>query len=204
MVVAPTTGRGSTAVQQFNPLDYGAAVAALLKNAKLNELGPGSPESGLHAPLAALTPEAVAAPCGLGDRHMARACLAGLWLRHDFLDESHRISQDLENPAGSFWHAIMHRREPDFSNAKYWFRQVGDHPVFASLHDAARGLARQAKGDKAADFLIEQSAWDPFRFVDLCQMARDPSSPVHALCRKIQQVEWELLFDDCYRRAIVD
>ena len=64
---------------------------------------------------------------------MALACMAGLWLRHDFLDESHRISQDLENPSGSYWHGIMHRRELDFSNAKYWFRRVGMHRVFEPL-----------------------------------------------------------------------
>src|SRR5688500_14191487 len=38
----------------------------------------------------------------------AVALLAGLWLWHDFLDESHTISQGLHTPTGSFWHAIMH------------------------------------------------------------------------------------------------
>src|SRR6266516_2160447 len=32
----------------------------------------------------------------------ANAMLAGLWLWHDWLDESHRISQSLESPTGSF------------------------------------------------------------------------------------------------------
>src|SRR5262245_21627515 len=50
-----------------------------------------------------------------------QAMLAGLWLYHDWLDESHRISQSLDTPTGSFWHAIMHRRERDFSNSKYWY-----------------------------------------------------------------------------------
>src|SRR5690348_16418541 len=47
----------------------------------------------------------------------AKAMLAGLWLWHDWLDESHRISQSLSSATGSFWHAIMHRREGDFSNS---------------------------------------------------------------------------------------
>ena len=37
----------------------------------------------------------------------ARAMLCGLWLYHDWLDESHAISQDLHSPTGSFWHVIM-------------------------------------------------------------------------------------------------
>src|SRR5277367_1162697 len=41
----------------------------------------------------------------------AKAMLAGLWLWHDWLDQSHEISQSLHSATGSFWHAIMHRRE---------------------------------------------------------------------------------------------
>ncbi len=37
----------------------------------------------------------------------ANAMLAGLWLWHDALDESHTISQSLLTATGSFWHAIM-------------------------------------------------------------------------------------------------
>src|SRR4051794_32254466 len=49
----------------------------------------------------------------------AELLVAGLWLWHDWLDESHRISQRVETADGSYWHAIMHRREGDFSNSKY-------------------------------------------------------------------------------------
>jgi hypothetical protein len=189
-------------MQHFDPPAYGPTVAALLKDAKLNELGPGSSESSMRKQLAALTPEAVAAPHALGSRDMALACISGLWLRHDFLEESHRFSQDLENSSGSYWHAIMHRREPDFSNAKYWFRRVGDHRVFEPLRCVARDLAAEGGASKAADFLFEQSAWDPIKFVDLCEIALDGSRPMRTLCMKIQQCEWELLFDYCYRQAI--
>ena len=82
-----------------------------------------------RAALAALAPESLVAPRKLADRDMARACLCGLWLAHNYLDESHRISQEIENPTGSFWHAIMHRREGDYSNSKYWFRRVGRQDV---------------------------------------------------------------------------
>ena len=189
-------------MKQNNPLSFGPAVAALLKNDRLNELGPGDAVTALRPTLSALTPEMVAAPHTLKNRDMARACMAGLWLRYDFLDESHHISQDLENASASYWHAILHRREPDFSNAKYWFRRVGRHPIFTDLSAAAQELTGQAKVPGPARFLLEQSEWDPLRFVDLCELALGDSQPIHTLCMKIQQCEWELLFDCCYREAV--
>src|SRR5271155_2485240 len=35
----------------------------------------------------------------------ANAMLAGLWLWHDALEESHSLSQKLDSPDGSYWHA---------------------------------------------------------------------------------------------------
>ena len=192
----------SIAMPCFNSQIYGPAVMALLRDAKLNDLGPGSSEPNRREQLTALTPEVIAAPHALGSRNMALACMAGLWLRHDFLDESHRISQELENTSGSYWHAIMHRRERDFSNAKYWFRRVGDHRIFEPLRAAARDFAADCGAPKAADFLKVQSTWDPFKFVDLCELALAGSGPIRALCMEIQQIEWELLFESCFLEAI--
>src|SRR5687767_6605154 len=45
----------------------------------------------------------------------ARCALAGLWLLFDELERAHRIVQEIPTPTGSFWHAIVHRREGDFS-----------------------------------------------------------------------------------------
>jgi hypothetical protein len=183
-------------------ITYSPAVADLISNAPVNELGPGRTNSVKRKALLQLTPEKVAAPHAITDQEMMQACLAGLWLRHDFLHESHEISQEINTTTGSYWHAIMHRREPDFGNSKYWWRRVGQHPVFNDLHAAAREEASRARGVKQAAELVEQEAWEPYRFVDLCEAALDGDAALQELCMAVQMREWELLFDFCYRQAI--
>ncbi len=52
---------------QFAPTRYGPAVAALLQDAGLNELGPGTPRAALCPALQSLVPEAIAAPHAVRD-----------------------------------------------------------------------------------------------------------------------------------------
>ncbi len=188
----------------MRPESYSPAVASLLAAAATNELGPGHADAPRRAELAGLTPESLVAPHALADREMGLAALAGLWLRHDFLDASHRLSQDLHTTTGSYWHGIMHRREPDYGNAKYWFQRVGSHPIFPELCDAARQRARAAAGAEQAEYLATQSQWDPFAFVDLCHSAARGPQELRSICLDIQLREWELLFDYSFRCAIGD
>jgi hypothetical protein len=185
----------------MDPNAYPPAVAALLDGAGSGELGAGTPDASRRGALAALSPEAMVEPNQPEDRQMALAALAGLWLAHDFLDESHRISQDIETPTGSFWHGIMHRREGDFENAKYWFRRVGAHPTFDALRQRAAHLAREAPAVREAGYLADQAKWDPLKFVDLCRRAVDGPEPLQGLCVQIQKCEWELLFEYCHEQA---
>ena len=92
--------------------------------------------------------------------------LAGLWLYHDELGRAHTIAQDLNTPEGSFWHGIMHRREPDPGNAGYWFRRVGPHPVFPALRDAVAELLPQ---HPASTFKLK-AEWDPYAWIDFCSV----------------------------------
>jgi hypothetical protein len=178
-----------------------AAVSELLQGNDIRPLGPGAPNKENYGKLKALHVEAAFQPKVVRDRDMANCCLAGLWLRHDFLDEAHTISQEIETPTGSYWHGLVHRREPDFANSKYWFRRVGRHPVFAPLHVEAVNLASQSDAGIAHQ-MRSWPTWEPLSFVDLCETANGTNNPVERLCMEIQAREWWLLFESCYRSAV--
>ena len=179
---------------------YNDIVDELLAVQSTNDLGPGRPNEAMRAKLAALSTEKLCAPRPVSDHSMARGCLAGLWLYHDFLDESHQISQEIHTPPGSYWHGLMHRREPDYGNSKYWFQRVGRHPVFQSLTEAVTPLIAKEKHERVKT-LIGSEGWDPFAFVDLCEASQDAHSACHELCRRVQRIEWGLLFAYCLERA---
>jgi hypothetical protein len=184
---------------------YPPAIQNLLGEARLNPLGPGRPNEAVRSVLQAMTVDQLFAPRRIRDADMASACLGALWLYHDFLDEGHAICQDIDTTEGSYWHGIMHRREPDAGNAKYWFRKVGNHAIFPALHEsAAKFAAQEGKLEGAAAFLRTQSTWDPFEFIDLCEQARLGRTQCEILCKRIQAREWELLFAHCYQHAVAE
>jgi hypothetical protein len=189
-------------MNEFDPQDYGATFAPLLSGNRGCELGPGRACEEVHAQLSQLTIDNAFASRTIVDRDMAKCCLSGIWLLHNYLDESHTISQDIQSNSGSYWHGIMHRREPDYANAKYWFRRVGAHAIFDPLCVAVKYRVQSMHVGADADFLASQARWDPFRFVDLCQSASGATSDNVELCRAVAQMEWELLFDYCFRQAI--
>ena len=119
----------------------------------------------------------------------------------DRADESHTISQDIDTATASYWHGIMHRREPDFSNSKYWFRRVGEHPIFSDLCAEVNAVARGADLDETTRYLESQTNWDAFAFVDSCE-ATSRGHGNEQLCRRIAELEWQILFDFCYQEAI--
>jgi hypothetical protein len=181
----------------FDPAEFGSVLEDLVDVDRSQPLDEGRPGEEFRDALQAASIDSAFGHAVVVDDAMARCCLAGAWLLHGFLDQSHTISQSVETPSGSFWHGMMHRREGDFSNAKYWFRRVGDHEVYESL---GKWAANEIADDKLAGRLAAGGAWDAFAFVDACQAAVRSGAGAD-VCRRIQQSEWELLFQFCFRRA---
>ena len=185
----------------FDPTAYGEACAGLLSQEHLPALGPGEARRSVGDRLHSLTLEQLFPDATIRDRSMASGCLAGLWLWFDYLTESHEVSQRISSTTGSYWHGIMHRREPDYPNAKYWFDRVGEHPVFNPLAEGTTELLHESGALEAPDVLSADGRWDPYRFVDLCRQHSGTSTDAEMLCRRIACLEWQLLFDHSYRQA---
>src|SRR5580692_4419464 len=117
---------------QFNPNAYGPEVAEILaldgdgeRFMPLVRMAPSKPE-----PKAAI--EALAKL-----KLLPGAALAGLYLYFSCWEEAHETAHHLSTREGDYWHAIVHRQEPDAGNAGYWCGQVGAHPIFPELREEA-------------------------------------------------------------------
>lgn len=115
---------------------------------------------------------------------------AGLYLHAGLWEDAHETAQSINTSEGSYWHAIVHRQEPDAGNASYWFRRVGQHAIFPALAQRASGVDAALSG-----------RWDPNAFIDYCERAARQGGEFERRAIEIQQAEWELLFDYCFNSA---
>jgi len=167
----------------------------LLATPELPELGPQpranvQSEAALTAKLDSLFRETKLPP---RQQPLIRS-LVLLW--HDHLDAAHTLAQGIENPDGSFVHALMHRREPDYFNAKYWWRRVGAHPAFPEIARRVGELLPARGAAELAVKLLPGGKWNPGAFVDACAQAAIGGSPKQTeWLREVQRVETEALLD---------
>lgn len=128
--------------------------------------------------------------------HAPEAALAGLLLYFDRGEAAHAIVQEIETPEASFWHGVVHRREPDAENAAYWFGKTGRHPVFPALANQTREILAANPG---SGFTCAEQ-WDPFAFIEFCESARKGQDAARRrTALEIQRAEWQALFHFCAR-----
>lgn len=184
----------------MNPFPSSSPASALFNEIR-REAGPLGLVAGRPGPSAAAdrlsrTPDEAILGGPPADPVMAAAVRAGLLLLADRMDESHEISQGISTPEGSWWHGIIHRREPDYDNARYWFRRVGRHPLTGKLAESAPG-----SGSALDRVCPGRSRWDPGAFIDLCEEARGARSPLLEPLEVLQEHEVCALLAHCYREA---
>jgi hypothetical protein len=117
----------------------------------------------------------------------------GLLYAVDALDAGHRFFQDDSSDLGAYWHGMMHRREADFDNARYWFRRAGRLSFFAELH-------RQAFSHSAD--MARQDNWDAYLLTGLCEQSKFGATELTRECVALIQAEFHAAFDYTWRQAV--
>jgi hypothetical protein len=169
-------------------------ITKLLATPELPELGPG-PRKGvqLEAALEAVLGRVFRQTDLPKERQQLVRALVLLW--HDHLEAAHTIAQSIEDADGAFVHGIMHRREPDYSNAAYWFRRVGRHAAFPEIAGRATDLLSGQGEQELRERLLRGGTWEPFGFIEVCEEAARAGhlETRRQLLREIQRLETEAL-----------
>lgn len=84
---------------------------------------------------------------------------AGIWLYVDDLEAAHQLVQYNTSQTASWWHATLHRREGDFGNSLYWYRQAERHPQLAGLGFEPRKLVDMAQSGDPAGIDLQRKEW---------------------------------------------
>lgn len=128
----------------------------------------------------------------MADGTCARLVRAGLLYAYDAIDECHRIVQEIKSDEGSYWHGMVHRREGDFENARYWFRRTGRLAAFPEMHARTAGVSA---------LMARQADWDPYALVGQCEQARFGGDVDQKELVALQRIEFDVMFDQLWRGA---
>lgn len=199
-------GLGAVASQHsLEALDLVAALASLGLGPEGSE-GPSLLKSQPKRPalIDALGEAELAAILPDSDRRARLSLSAGLLQILDFWDASHEAAQEADDlgdrRVSTYWHGIVHRREPDPGNASYWFRRVGSHEIFPDLGAAATTLLQAAGRPELTGRLASGGTWDPFAFIDFCGQAED-SAQDQPIARRLQRLEMDRLLLESWKHA---
>ncbi len=165
----------------------------LLKTEVPAHLGPQRREGTL--PAAELLARCVALEQAVPAAKARSAPLRALFLLwHDHWTAAHELVQPVDTADAALVHAMVHRREPDPWNSKYWWRRTGAHPALARLaiELEANGMLQTVSGWRQR--LLPGGRWDPFAFVDLCmELQGRAESPETHLAREVQRLEFSVV-----------
>ncbi len=110
--------------------------------------------------------------------------LALAW--HDHWDAAHAVAQAHEgDPDCDLLHAVLHRREGDRDNTRYWLRRLGHHPAWDHLPPVAAAEGLSELTDRGG-------RWRAEAFAERCLAAKPAQVP--ALVR-LQAAELLALLD---------
>ncbi len=127
------------------------------------------------------------------DPAMAALMRAALFYFHNALPDSHDILNKAAGDVAAYWHGMVHRREGDFENARYWMRRAGEQPTFAELH---------ARASDGSPNMARQMGWDPFLFINLCEQLRFGADDLRLEVAALQHAEFDVMFSYLWRHAV--
>ena len=117
-------------------------------------------------------------------------------LDHDHHDPAHNLVQDRGDRDACLIHALLHRREPDYWNAAYWFRRVSGHPIYGMATPAVIRAAQTPQARAVLERLTLSGNLDPLALVQECErMAECPDPQAIAYLRQVQHLEFAALVE---------
>jgi hypothetical protein len=138
--------------------------------------------------------DAVVAGGSIGVPRAFAIVRGGLLYALDDLSGCHEFFQNVTGDLVAYWHGMMHRREADFDNARYWFRRAGVLPFFNTLYSRVAEVSTDT---------AKQTSWDPYLFTGECEQNRFGADSEEASLARLQRAEFDAVFDYSWRQASV-